>query len=135
MSKPIDPSPAIQFHHKHPSNIVDREKERHQSRFSRCDLQQWISTKKDLSWISSSPEEKRKEEVILLKKRKLEKLKEIERKDNQEVSKEIEVENKKEYHKDSIEPPKEIEDKKTTMKKPTTSLKDRLKRNPLFRFK
>ena len=46
------------------------------------------------------------------------------------------MENTKEYNKVAKEPPKEIENKKnTTIKKPTTSLKDRLKRNPLFRFK
>lgn len=104
---------------------VDREGKRHVPVYSRCSAETWIKEHADVNWIAS-----------LSRKRTKSSFTKVERIEPQKVEKNPKTEVPvKEEISPVMEEKKEVKEKKVPVTQPKQSLKDRLKKNVLFRFK
>lgn len=121
--KPVEGESKPSIHKK--QGHVDREGKRHIPVYSRCSVDTWMKDNANVNWIASLPRRQKKSSIT-----------EVETIEPQKVEKntkaEVPVIEKKSI---VVEKKKEVEEKKTPVPKPKQSLKDRLKKNVLFRFK
>ena len=112
----------------HKQTRVDREGKRHSPVFSRLDLKRWNESESNTQWIVSIQIKKREKKCRVADvEKKEESVKSIPVKEVVNIHEKKTVNEKKEVTKKTSETPK------SSVKK--VSVKDRLKSNPLFRFK